>query len=1038
MATIPTNQEQLLLELLNRARLDPEAEAKRYGISSQLVGDADLDPLAFNVALTDAARSHGKWEIATDTLSHTGVNGSTPAERMEDAGYPLTGVWQTGEALSFYGFHSSGGDVLDLTDAAIKHHEDLFRNAAHRDDMLSSAFSDVGIGQATGIFTSGGIDYQASLLTETFAHSDASGIYLMGVVYTDRSQDGFYSVGEGAGNMAVTLDGRTYRTWGTGGYQIQLARDTDNQILTFGTGASAVTIRGYFAAATGNIKIDVINGKEVQSSTSFALVSGASKGVLLGGADAHLSGTSKAETLVGNRGDNWLYGDSFFSGGSGGKDTLSGAAGDDSLFTRTPGSILNGGRGDDLAVLNRTGLASAFSLSLGSNGSATASDSTRLTSIERLAFTGGSGKDSVTGGKGADALSGAGGNDVLKGGAGADSLSGGDGNDTLSGEGGNDTIYGGAGSNRIDGGAGNDRLIAAGGADSVFGGDGNDEITFSAATALVNGGSGVDLVTASFADRKSALSFTVSQNMKIGSTQLIGVEDFYIIAGQGKDRITGGAYGENFYGQDGDDTLSGRGGGDYLAGHDGRDRLSGDDGNDTLSGGNGDDTLSGGAGNDALNGGSGRNRLDGGDGNDSLFGGDDAETLTGGNGHDLLVGGGGLDRLDGGAGIDIGHLDLGSLTGNLKITAGKSVTFSGGAALLNIEQIQILSGSGRDTLTGGAYNDTIAGGAGADSIAGGEGSDSLRGDAGNDTITGGGGHDTLEGGAGDDSLGGGAGYDILSGGDGNDTLLSGSGGSQMTGGAGADRFVGDTGSMDSVSFDGAGGKGAIASLATGKGTGGEAKGDTYSAINGFSGSQYSDSLTGDDRINDLSGNSGNDTLSGAGGRDTLDGGTGNDSLSGGSGDDTIYGGAGADKVDAGDGHDSVVGGDSSSKDRNDTLSGGEGSDTLYGGAGQDILTGGAGSDRFGYSSTADRGDTITDFESGKDALVFDASEFGIPGSSFKFLNGSAATAPDATFYFNTGTHKLYYDIDGTGSLASVFIAELTGVGSLAKADILLV
>ncbi|MBW4592327.1 MAG: type I secretion C-terminal target domain-containing protein [Brasilonema angustatum HA4187-MV1] len=53
-----------------------------------------------------------------------------------------------------------------------------------------------------------------------------------------------------------------------------------------------------------------------------------------------------------------------------------------------------------------------------------------------------------------------------------------------------------------------------------------------------------------------------------------------------------------------------------------------------------------------------------------------------------------------------------------------------------------------------------------------------------------------------------------------------------------------------------------------------------------------------------------------------------------------------------------------------TLTGGSGNDVLIGGSGADSLTGGAGNDKFVYASIRDQGDTINDFEVGKDKIVF--------------------------------------------------------------------
>ncbi|OYU18874.1 MAG: hypothetical protein CFE34_08385, partial [Rhodobacteraceae bacterium PARR1] len=74
-------------------------------------------------------------------------------------------------------------------------------------------------------------------------------------------------------------------------------------------------------------------------------------------------------------------------------------------------------------------------------------------------LTGGAGDDTIFGDVGADTLDGGSGNDSLLGGSGNDVISGGIGNDTLLGDEGNDTLDGGAGKDSLTGGDGNDTLL---------------------------------------------------------------------------------------------------------------------------------------------------------------------------------------------------------------------------------------------------------------------------------------------------------------------------------------------------------------------------------------------------------------------------------------------------------------------------------------------------------------------------------------------------------------------------------------------------
>lgn len=142
-----------------------------------------------------------------------------------------------------------------------------------------------------------------------------------------------------------------------------------------------------------------------------------------------------------------------------------------------------------------------------------------------------------------------------------------------------------------------------------------------------------------------------------------------IYGGPGNDTLTGHGV-DVLYGQDGNDHLSG-GGGVYSEGAfggAGNDDLAacgytchGGAGNDTLHGGlsekNAEYTdygndLYGDDGNDKIYGNAGTDLIQGGRGNDSLYGGTGADKIYGNSGDDLLHGGAGTDVLSGGPGTD--------------------------------------------------------------------------------------------------------------------------------------------------------------------------------------------------------------------------------------------------------------------------------------------------------------------------------------------------------------------------------------------------
>ena len=237
----------------------------------------------------------------------------------------------------------------------------------------------------------------------------------------------------------------------------------------------------------------------------------------------------------------------------------------------------------------------------------------------------------------------------------------------------------------------------------------------------------------------------------------------------------------------------------------------------------------------------------------------------------------------------------------------------------------------------GSVIENAVGGTGKDTITGNDADNTLIGNGGDDKLIGGKGNDTLDGGAGDDLLMGQQDDDTLLGGDGADTLLAGSGNDTLEGGAGADTIAGSDG-YDTASYAHATARivrQTIATSAQGAVTEGDIAGDTYSSIEAYQLTAFSDIFEAFDTDDDIDGGEGDDTLFGLKGKDFIQGGGGNDRLEGGDDDDNLQGGSG-----------------------NDTLFGGKGNDFLAGGIGADIMTGGDGDDTYDVN---DAGDIVTEF-----------------------------------------------------------------------------
>ena len=154
---------------------------------------------------------------------------------------------------------------------------------------------------------------------------------------------------------------------------------------------------------------------------------------------------------------------------------------------------------------------------------------------------------------------------------------------------------------------------------------------------------------------------------------------------------------------------------------------------------------------------------------------------------------------------------------------------------------------------------------------------------------------TLTGTAGDDVLVAGTGNNVLNAGDGNDVLTAGAGNNELHGGAGNDLLFSGAGNdlldggagIDTVSYAHAtSGVTVDLGLLTAQNTGGAGT-DTLTGLENLTGSNFNDSLMGDNNSNIITGGLGNDVLNGGGGDDFLIGGLGNNTLTGGAGADTF-------------------------------------------------------------------------------------------------------------------------------------------------------
>jgi len=339
--------EQYLIELMNRARLDPLAEAARMGINlndglaAGQISGAAKQVLAPNAILESVATGHSLWMLNADVFSHTGINGTSPAQRITAAGYN----WQNcGENLALIG--NTGAQTLQSQIETMN--TNLFLSAGHRVNLMNGVFRELGVGSETGVFTQAGTNFNANALSLEFGQLGTAR-FLTGVAYTDTNLNKFYSIGEGVAGVVFTSGVVTASTATAGGFGMALG----SSAVTAVTGkAGALNFAVNVDMSVGNVKLDLVSGTTFYTSGSVTLVSGVNNVLLLGVAALNATGNAVANTITGNGAANKIVGGGGFDVliGNGGNDSLTGGMGNDRIIGGIGADVLAGGSGIDTFV----------------------------------------------------------------------------------------------------------------------------------------------------------------------------------------------------------------------------------------------------------------------------------------------------------------------------------------------------------------------------------------------------------------------------------------------------------------------------------------------------------------------------------------------------------------------------------------------------------------------------------------------------------------------------------------------------------------
>jgi hypothetical protein len=213
---VEQNASLFLWHLINQARVHPKSTIQSLGINEaaarqalgdeQWIIDKGIPPLAWNDKLAQAAVGHGTDMIAHLYYSSTGLDGSTPGDRMRSAGYNPVSEGETLGVLAF----SSFVDPMEAVKVVFQNWVRDELNPARQKgrQIFNTEFQEMG-GAFIGAVLHLGEDIPPNiyLAVVEFAQPMDPHQYLIGNVYRDLNRNGFMEPNEAVAGAAVVIRG---------------------------------------------------------------------------------------------------------------------------------------------------------------------------------------------------------------------------------------------------------------------------------------------------------------------------------------------------------------------------------------------------------------------------------------------------------------------------------------------------------------------------------------------------------------------------------------------------------------------------------------------------------------------------------------------------------------------------------------------------------------------------------------------------------------------------------------------------------------
>lgn len=253
-----TGEQQLMLELINEALINPESAAERVeqgltrGAITAITRDGDTvesvisdiassdprPPVAWDASLADAAKRHTEFQIRLGGQTHDGPQGlETATDRVIAAGFSnpdavaeniIYGVDSSEHAMrAFLADYGPGNAQNPHRENILQTSSD--RNESHQDVGVAIMPVEVPVDRSTPFGAPAPTTETKLVVTQVFARKDEAAPKILGVVFDDSNNDQFYDLGEGVSNAEVTItntgtgQSSQVTTWSSGGYQAEVS-----------------------------------------------------------------------------------------------------------------------------------------------------------------------------------------------------------------------------------------------------------------------------------------------------------------------------------------------------------------------------------------------------------------------------------------------------------------------------------------------------------------------------------------------------------------------------------------------------------------------------------------------------------------------------------------------------------------------------------------------------------------------------------------------------------------------------------------------